>query len=291
MKSKPSFHIPFFCFNLLFLPLASSFSWDIWKVFQPDSNPRQNPHSERSVKRISHQAASDSHQDVLLDDATWFDVDGTPLFYGAWRAKPGATSAEPVSRSSLVKYGARVACWPSSGGIWIKHADLVDLNFLGLSRIEDTPRQFNQTAEDEFCTKLKMTGPEWWKLPATFGEREHLGKEQFTCDTLEDCFRPDIKNHYLIAWPETAMVVCYIPIVQAEERGETSLTRYYNAMDMEERCDMIRSLGGKWCRCKAECPDLKNLDWSFRDPGIGGCHDPPLLIDDMEALGVGPGSN
>ncbi|OAL46674.1 hypothetical protein IQ07DRAFT_477131, partial [Pyrenochaeta sp. DS3sAY3a] len=102
-------------------------------------------------ERISHQAAADPNQDILLDDQLWFDENGTPLFYGAWRAKPGKASPEPTARSVVSIQKARVACWPSSGGIWIKHADLVDLDFLRLDRFVDTPRQFNQTAEDEFC--------------------------------------------------------------------------------------------------------------------------------------------
>ncbi|KAH7377890.1 hypothetical protein BKA66DRAFT_380271, partial [Pyrenochaeta sp. MPI-SDFR-AT-0127] len=106
---------------------------------------------EENHKRISHRAASDPHQDILLDKQPWFDTRGTPLFYAAWRAKPGTLSPEPTARSTISKHKARVACWPESGGIWIKHADLIELDFLGLDRFADTPLQFNQTAEGEFC--------------------------------------------------------------------------------------------------------------------------------------------
>ena len=286
MRSGRSSHILLFGFLLLLAPLALSFSWDIWTLFRTDTHLLRDPIPKHITKRLSHQAASDPHQDVLLDNTAWFDTDGTPYFYSAWRAKPGSISPEPTLRSELVRHGARVACWPSSGGVWIKHADLVDLNFLKLSRLEDTPRQFNQTAEDEFCTTLKLTGAEWWQLPASFEKRQHLGKDQFRCDTLEECFEPDIKNHYHIAWPESVKVACYVPISRAEEKGEVFLNRYYNTMDMEERCGIIRSIGGKWCRCKTECPDLEELDWSFRDPGPYGCEDRPLVIEHPDALGA-----
>ncbi|KAH8707179.1 hypothetical protein GQ44DRAFT_557501, partial [Phaeosphaeriaceae sp. PMI808] len=106
---------------------------------------------QKAVHLISHRAATDSFQNDLRDDGDWFDSDGNPLFYSAWRAKPGSTRPEPSARSAVVEHGARVACWPSSGGIWIRHANLVDMSFLGVDRWLDTPRQFNQTAEDEFC--------------------------------------------------------------------------------------------------------------------------------------------
>ncbi|KAH7380702.1 hypothetical protein BKA66DRAFT_419555, partial [Pyrenochaeta sp. MPI-SDFR-AT-0127] len=151
MKIIQIFYLHLFCFIPLVVPPAFGFSWDVWNFFRPHAKNVQIPSWNRNVKRISHQSASDPNQDLLLDNAAWFKTDGTPLFYSAWRAKPGAISPEPTSRSSLGKYGARVSCWPSTGGVWIKQADLVDLNFLELSRFTDTPRQFDQTAEDKFC--------------------------------------------------------------------------------------------------------------------------------------------
>jgi hypothetical protein len=52
-------------------------------------------------------------------------------------------------------------------------------------------------------------------------------------------------------------------------------------MDMDERCNAIVDLGGKWCRCKAECPDLKILDWGSRHRPHG-CDDPPQYIVEPE---------
>lgn len=274
------------CVTLLLLPLVSSLSWKFWNIFQSNPLLADNPSTKTNSKRISHQAASDRHQDVLPDNAAWFDTDGTPLFYSAWRVQPndGHVSPEPTIRSSLVKHGARVACWPSSGGVWIKQADIVDMEFLGLDRFQDTPRQFNQTAEDVFCTKLKMSGADWWELPPAFdGKRGHLGSEKFACETLETCFTPDVKNPFLLAWPETSTTTCYISTTQAEEVGGELLGGYRNAMDMEERCDVIMSLGGKMCYCKAQCPEIEDLNWSFRDPGPRGCDSAPMYVD-LDAL-------
>lgn len=203
-------------------------NWNAWRAF--NSPPKPAPEAtEQIVQRISHQAASDPAQDVLPDNATWYDADGTPQFYSAWRAKPGLTSAEPTLRSALRRYGARVACWPSAGGVWIKDAEFADLDFLGISRWVNTPRPFpiSQTEEDLFCKRLQLVGAQWWRLPAAFDRREHLGKDQFVCDTLETCFEPDIKRDYLIAWAEDERVACYIPIADTEKQGDERTSFYY----------------------------------------------------------------
>jgi hypothetical protein len=262
---------------LLFVPFTLSLSWDLRDLFRSLREPPKDAKSTQDVMRISHQAASDPHQDVLLDDEPWFDGDGTPLFYSAWRVKAGPIPAEPVARSTLMLHGARVACWPSAGGVWIKEADVVDMEFLDVDRFQDTPKQFNQALEDDFCTKLKMTGASWWSLPPAFEQkRGHLEKEIYGCSTLEACFEPDIRNEYLLAWPETETTTCYVRIAQAKKVGGEMLKGYRNAMDMDERCGVIMKLGGRTCYCKDECPDLHYLDWDFRDPGSEGCSDPGL---------------
>lgn len=40
-------------------------------------------------------------------------------------------------------------------------------------------------------------------------------------------------------------------------------------MNMDERCSAILELGGKWCRSKEDCPELKDLSLGANDPGPG----------------------
>jgi hypothetical protein len=265
---------------LFMLPLlALGWSLHLWNPFGSGIVSSNGPVAPKTRKSISHQASSDPHQDVLLENAQWYDDDGEPLFYSAWRAcvQDGHPTPEPTERSKITIYGARVACWPSSGGVWIKHADLVELDFMGVNRLRNTLRQFNQTAEDEFCTKLKLVGADWWQLPPPFDEqRGHLGREQYACATLEDCIEPDFQNRFFLAWPETITTACYVPKEDAVRVGGELLGGYRNAMNMEERCDVINSLGGKICYCREECPEIEYLDWSFRNPGPDGCSNYPL---------------
>lgn len=116
-------------------------------------------------------------------------------------------SPVPTKRSTIFKYDARVACWPSTGGIWIKHATPVDLDFLRLSRINDTDKPLQRTyyytttcpildpdiyvppplaEEDFFCQKLRMLGADFWDLRP--GEGLHD-------EPIEYTIPPKYKNH------------------------------------------------------------------------------------------------
>jgi hypothetical protein len=131
-----------------------------------------------------------------------------------------------------------------------------------------------RTAPRDQCRVVGAASP--------FEEQEHLGSEQFRCDTLETCFKPNAAFSYLIAWSEQEQAACYVSIDRANQKGEAAFNIYHNAMDMDERCGAIMGLGGRWCRCKAECPDLKDLDWSSRDRGPDRCHDLLFYVIDPE---------
>lgn len=180
-------------------------------------------------------------------------------------------------RDSHTDVRDRVACWPSARGVWIKHAELVDLDFLGLSGWGHEPRQLpiNQTEEDALCKRLQLVGAQWWGLPTACEQRDHLGKDQFACVTLKTSIEPDVKKDYLIAWTENERVACYVPIAEAEQQGEERMNMFYNAPTMEDRCHAIRGLGGEWCRCSDECPVLKDLIYGFAGRDGDGCIDDP----------------
>lgn len=69
----------------------------------------------------------------------------------------------PISRYDLAY--DQVACWPSTGGVWIKHLSPVEMQYLGLDRFADAERSADPAEEDTFCTKLRQLGASWWELP------------------------------------------------------------------------------------------------------------------------------
>lgn len=261
------------CLPILFAIAACIFYSQNARSSLTNSKIEQPPSPTR---RISHQEWDDQNPDINKPDGLWYDDKGLPLSYAAWRAKYGVRSAEPTARSTITKFGARVACWPSTGGIWIKHADPLEIDFLGLDRYKEVQRSspHRGAAEDAFCNQLRMVGAQWWDLPPTFESRQ--GPDKFACETLEDCFEPQITNDLAFGWPEDGRGGCYVNLTKAEEKFGEGLKGYYNADLMDERCYVIQNLGGKWCRCRDECQEIAHLEWGDRDRG---CSDPPLLMD------------
>lgn len=267
MKCNLTFGALFLYILILPFAFASSFSWLSWTSWSPFRSRLQTLKevgvNNEDIKLISHQAEGYARLPVPNGDYyqyPWTRADGTPLPFNDWFDKPPI----PTIRSRLTRYGALVACWPSSGGIWIKHADPVEMKFLGLDRFRDTKKMYDAKKEDDFCTSLKMTGANWWSLPL---DLEH--KKPGACETIEACFEPDIKNKFLRAWPEDEQGVCFISIERAKAKSGELMGGWYNAMSMAERCAVIDELGGSSCDCETHCQDLQDLDWGFRD---SACH-------------------
>lgn len=162
--------------------------------------------------------------------------------------------------------------------MWIKEADIVEMQWLELDRFHDTPRAWpaDGAEEDAFCATLKMLGADFYSLPPDFSQRAHLPpRKQFACETLETCLTPDKKSDFVFAWPEPEAIqvspwqtvrgareVCYIrkeDVERAEGGG------WYNAVDMQERCGVIEKLGGRVCSCGYGCEALVGTDWDGPD--------------------------
>jgi hypothetical protein len=248
----------FISYTLLITTLPPYSYWELWDLYLPifykikESSAKPDP-----VLLLSHQSASDPPTPAPPNTRTnsYTNANGTPLTYEHWFSDP----PEPTNRSTLTPHGAKVACWPSSGGIWIKHVDLLDMHFLGLDCFSNTPRQPDHAAEDAFCRRLAMLGANWWSLPP----QSETMKLDGPCTTLESCFAPSITNPYLVAYPESTNVVCYVPISLARENGGELLNGYHHAANMRERCAVIRSLAGQVFYCKEgeKCPDPWDLEW------------------------------
>ncbi|KAF1913199.1 hypothetical protein BDU57DRAFT_521954 [Ampelomyces quisqualis] len=121
---------------ILLFTIVSSFSWlswTSWGPYQARLRTTEEPGVKHDhIKLISHQADGSTRLPVPTGNYyqyPWTRANGTPLTYNDWFENPPI----PTIRSHLTRYGARVACWPSTGGIWIKHADTVDMAFLGLN--------------------------------------------------------------------------------------------------------------------------------------------------------------
>lgn len=117
MLTKTRFLIRLLSVTLYLEQLTSEYIQNVWTLIWEPTIRLREPILQRVAKQISHQTASDAYPDQLRENELWYDEDGTHLFYSAWRVKPATTTSESMVHSSLLKYGARVACWPQTGGI------------------------------------------------------------------------------------------------------------------------------------------------------------------------------
>lgn len=159
----------------------------------------------------------------------WYDDNGTPLFYEAWRVKPGTQDSEPTKRSSLVQYGSRVACWPSTGGVWIKHSLRPELDYLGLPHDKDVQRVWPNmgTQEDDFCYKMRLIGADFYTLPPKLNT--------VACETLEMCVKPDYGAGELSFVWNFDGALAIVNLTRLREEQGIGLAGWNTVIDMEER--------------------------------------------------------
>ena len=72
----------------------------------------------------------------------------------------------PTLRLELAGFHTRnqVACWPSTGGLWI-HGNVhpVLLDYPGLPRFTNVTNFTDPAEEDAFCTQLRKVGATFWE--------------------------------------------------------------------------------------------------------------------------------
>ncbi|KAI1358406.1 hypothetical protein F5Y08DRAFT_333161 [Xylaria arbuscula] len=149
---------------------------------------------------------------------------------------------EPLQRCSL-DYGS-VACW-QDGGVWIKALTPVEMSSLGINRFQDTPRAPEQADEDAFCSRLRMHGAIWcWNIKCAPPTKKV---------SLEVCFPAsggvwtlDTSGGWDALYPQSVALE--------------------NTLTMDERCEIIKNLGGRFCEDIHACPEM------------AGLLDPPVVV-------------
>jgi len=156
---------------------------------------------------------------------------------------------DPIKRYSL-DYG-NVACWQNEG-VWIKKLTPVELSSIGVDRFQDTERSLSQAEEDAFCARLRTYGASFWSLPPRWPDHVNW------CETIDFCVEPDIKVNLTLGFPESGGV-WVLDNSQGWEQLYPRNLGLRNALTMEERCNVIKDLGGKFCESMEACPETAAL--------------------------------
>ncbi|GFN15252.1 hypothetical protein AtubIFM55763_010534 [Aspergillus tubingensis] len=152
-----------------------------------------------------------------------------------------------TERTVFSPEGCRVYGYPSTGGVLIKNADLVDLLFLSLPRFQAVQRASSVDEEDRFCKLLRRTGATCWpsredELEAVLGLREMTEEE---------------KKVLVFGWPADGVGVWVLRFANANEMPRDFM-RISFAMNMEERIVVMREYGATFVEDVSRVEELRD---------------------------------
>ena len=140
-----------------------------------------------------------------------------------------------LSTSKRTDFGQHVCNiygWPSSGGVLIKTADLVDMLYLSVPRFHTVERSPSAEEEDRFCSLMRRTGATWWAseyewIKVQIGEREATEEED---------------KVLVLGWPADGVGV-WVLRFRNEDQLPADFARLKYAMNMEEKIQMMKVFG------------------------------------------------
>ncbi|KAI0114636.1 hypothetical protein F4776DRAFT_324513 [Hypoxylon sp. NC0597] len=128
-----------------------------------------------------------------------------------------------------VRSGAAVRGYPSWGGVYVLHCTPVELDFLGLDRFHIAMRSLDQEEEDAHCNNMRRLGATWWASEAAYRQK---------------AMDPDKSGDLVtfVGWPPGGGV--WVLRTTHDEASARGAGRINNCYTMEERCRLIRQMGG-----------------------------------------------
>ncbi|KAK1144863.1 hypothetical protein N8T08_004876 [Aspergillus melleus] len=151
-----------------------------------------------------------------------------------------------MERTVFSPAGCLVYGYPSTGGVLIKSANLVDLLFLSLPRFQAVQRASSVDEEDRFCKLLRRTGATWW-----------LSREDEREAVLEMREMTEEEKKVLVyGWPADGVGVWVLRFANASEMPR-DFVRIRFAMNMEERIQIMKEYGATFVEDVSQVEELR----------------------------------
>nr|OQO21893.1 hypothetical protein B0A51_10985 [Rachicladosporium sp. CCFEE 5018] len=162
-------------------------------------------------------------------------------------SQPAPVPRGVAQRTIFGSRGCNIYGYPSSGGILLKEADVLDLLHLSLSRSEVCECSSDPNEEDEFCDRLRRIGAKWWVSKrdwanATIGARESTEEEE---------------KVVVYGWPAEGAGV-WVLRYGSERDVPDDFGRLRLALTMEERVAMMREYGAEFAEDASQVPELRH---------------------------------
>ncbi|RAQ54270.1 hypothetical protein AFGD_005568 [Aspergillus flavus] len=178
------------------------------------------------------------HQRRVMDDPQdgedpqeWVDTldwDDTPDWDIPYVANPSLSATD---RTVFHNQGCTVFGYPSTGGVLIKEADLVDMLFLSLPRSHASQCSPSADEEDRFCNLMRRTGATLWPNKQNWRQ-------------VETGFRKRTKEQAKVmvyGWPTDGGV--WVLRFESSEELPHDFGRIGFAMNMGEKIQIMREYG------------------------------------------------
>jgi hypothetical protein len=162
-------------------------------------------------------------------------------------AQPATVARGPAQRTIFGSQGCNIYGYPSSGGILVKEADVLDLLHLSLSRSQACKRSTDPTEEDEFCASLQRIGAKWW-----------ISKQDWANATLGVRDLTEDESRVVVyGWPAEGAGVW---VLRYESEGDVpdDFGRLRLAMTMEERIAAMREYNAGFADDASQVPELRD---------------------------------
>ena len=189
-------------------------------------------------------------------------------------ASPGSNRQIPPTRTPHPKHTKRCSIlddtvtvfgYPSRGGlIVLERADAIDFDFLEISRL-DPPltRAAAPAAEDEFCQRLLLLGAKWFDSESRYRFMTGLREHSHACERdLETRKTPELvlgeRQWVKVGWPTKAGGFWVgewdtnLPYILEDQLVPINAAKVTLAMNMDERCEILKGMGAKFYKSVAE---------------------------------------
>jgi hypothetical protein len=185
---------------------------------------------------------------------------------GAIGRPPKPARAPPTNRIVFLFSSASIWGWPSRGGlIVLEHATALDVSFLGFDPVlPPLSRDRNQDAEDKLCQRLLMLGAKWFDSADRYrfiagvaeeNEPEVMALEAGEAETPTMMERRWVSVGYPSAsdadgglWVAEFETTMY-GMQEKENLIPSEVAQVQLARTMDEKCEILKSLGAKYFKC------------------------------------------
>jgi len=151
-----------------------------------------------------------------------------------------------TERTAFGTRGCIVYGYPSSGGVLIKEADLLDMLFLSLSRFHVSHRASNPDEEDTFCNLMRRTGATLWP-----SEQAWIDVQMGIRDATEE-----EEKVVVFGWPMDGVGVWVLRFRSARQLPR-DFGRITLAMNMKEKIRIMKEYGATFIEDVAQVDELK----------------------------------